>query len=199
MLQNAHLLFSGPIYFAYSIFVMSLCIFLICCGAFLLMSCSLFIRTISKYPVKIRIIGSNPTELYRLANFSLISSLTWFVGVSLVAMATVTAIGPFTITFLVIVTLIGFLTFLIPQWYVHKSIKRGKEDMLKGLGEKFEQEYNKIEKGRNNMMNILALCTLFEEIKKIDEWAFGKGEVSKLILYSLLPSLATFIAAFVKL
>lgn len=151
-------------------------------------------KKLANYPIRLNILepGRFP-KLEPIAKFSLKGAFAYFLGISA---ATVLTTGPslFFIVVESVLFVLGLILFFVPQYALHKSIKKSKTTMLGSVSQKFQEEYRK----EKDYLKILTFCTLFDEIEKLREWPFTVTILNQLIVSAFIP-VVTWILKILKL
>jgi hypothetical protein len=176
---------SFPPLAAFCILASCLFAFVSVVGGYLLCEFTSFVLSLSKYKVRLHVAETQRTpRLDVLARFSLRSSETWFVGLAMGTFLFYQGVTVMSSAIYVPFLLLGFLTFIIPQYSLHKGIQGAKEDILDDLAGKIRDEY---ESGGKDWTKLVALSLLFEEAQRIREWPFSTSTIRELLVSSLVP------------
>jgi hypothetical protein len=182
-------LLSSNLLFGYYIILMIFGVFELLSGGFLLTAMTLFVKELSKIPLNIGFNAERRPKITNLTKFSVLASMTWFFGVFLVGIVTITTLDIYTIAVSLFTILIGLSTFLVPQWYIYTAIKRAKTKKLEKVGEELTEAYDKFIVNEYPHERLLALLAAFEEIDKIKEIPFNFRQGMTVVGSSVLPLL----------
>jgi hypothetical protein len=182
-------LLSNDLLFIYYIVLMVFGIIELFSGGFLLISMTLFVKKISKISINLKFSPNRRPKITDLTQFSVAASVTWFVGVLLVGIVTVKSADMITVSFSLFTIIIGLSTFLIPQWYIYKAIKKAKDNKLRELGTELNTAYEKFLVDDYPNERFTALISIFDEINKIKENPFSFNQGVTVLGSSLLPVL----------
>jgi len=195
---STEIIFRNPLYWIYGIIFVSICIFLLFSGIYYIINGFKFINKISKLKLKINILEINRrNKLSKLGELILLGALSWFVGVSLITIVSFTYINIFIICFLTLTIILGLFALFVPQYVLHKSIVKGKKEILTEISKEFSNVYSLPIVNNQNQLKIQTLCILYSEVEKLKEWPFEKSMIIKILSTTAIPILTTLIKIYI--
>lgn len=162
----------------------------------------LLTNEIGKFPISEIYTASQ--KLKKLANFSLVCSVGWFVGVSLIIICLRDSlVNPIALYSTIFLTFVGLIIFFIPQISIHSVLEKKKNDILL----KIEKEYEEVLKvllskeRETNVKKLIAKIDALERIKSYTEnkktWIYDVPTILRLALSSALP-IVTFLISVIS-
>lgn len=134
-------------------------------------------------------------KLNSMGNLNYRIALTWFVGIALILSLFYKTPSLVFWVFLGILTLIGLLTFFVPQGFFHSTLKEKKRTMLEELGEKYEKMIKDLRiknetKEFAHLESLFHLDSVYRAIEKSPTWVFDFTLIVKVLSTSLIPLLS---------
>lgn len=171
---------------------------LIVTAAWALVGHMLLTMDVGRFPLKE--IYNASQRLISLASFSLIASVAWFVGVSLIIVLLENNLSNF-VALMVVITLsvIGILLFFVPQITIHSSLEKEKENLLLRIGEEYDNLLEELlGSSEDKLDTITSRIDKIEKIKdytaNIRTWIYDLPTLIRLVAASLLPLLTFFLS-----
>ncbi len=133
-----------------------------------------FVWRLSRIPIRLSVLRiRTKTNLNELARFSLLSSLTWNVGLAMMTPIFFSVLNPFIESVFAISLAIGISFFLLPQLQLHQAIAKAKSK----LGE--EIMTSTLDLKPRDYVKALSLTISSQHIEKINDWCFDVNTVLK--------------------
>lgn len=195
------LMFSTQASFLFCLATLALAGYFYGAGVYLLLRHLMFVRTLSKQPLDLDLMedrllhhgARKLKELKDVVKFSFDISVIWLIAVLILALA-VSPVGQLeniaTLAFLGASVIVGFVLFLVPQYYLHKSIVDGKIRLNERQNARFEAEQGPIGNQLTSEQRLLLL-NMHEHIDKLEAWPADIEFVLIDIAVSLIPIAVT--------
>jgi len=129
-------------------------------------------------------------ELKPLSIISLRASFSWFFGVAIVLIGVIRGLTPIIWIILCILTLIGLLGFLLPQYKVHKILLKRRDELAEKVSKKYEEFAYKMIKGDldlDKMKDLFFWNSVYQNIFTSKTWIFDLNILFQLISAALIP------------
>lgn len=179
---------------SYVAVLFSLCIYLIFISVYGIVSVWFLFSKIEHFTAKINLLQTKrKVNLEKTIRLLLLGTISYFVGVSLAMTILFAYTSAVILIFLAFVVASGLSFFLVPQIYLHRSIKRSKENLLAKIESEFSAKTTIPLSSECDVMEGLLLCTLFDRVDNISEWPMDFGTLFKLASSVLVPVAAALI------
>ena len=144
-----------------------------------------FVRQLSHLPVSLTVLRVRTrTKLNELARFSLLSSLTWNIGLALVTPIFIVVVNFVTASLFAIALGIGISFFAIPQFQLHRDIMEAKEKLYD------EVDAAALRLKSNDQVSVISLYLMSDHVEKVVEWPFDTNAVWQQLFSVAIPILA---------
>ncbi|HML02650.1 MAG TPA: hypothetical protein VK487_04670 [Candidatus Bathyarchaeia archaeon] len=179
---------SNPIATAYTALVGFLVLYLILASAYLMSEGILFLRRITKFPVKMKFLQvGKRVRFTKLNNFIILATLGWYVGASLTLTVRFLTSNLELLGFLFFVIAFGLFFFFAPEYFLHESIVASKEELLSQIEAEFSSKTKLPIPPGHNSAEALLLCTMFERASEVKEWAFETDHLIQMLTSTVIP------------
>jgi hypothetical protein len=177
----------------YSLVLFSFCSFL---GLFTVyvFACFLnFLRKVAKNDIKIEVLQrSRKVDLNKTENLIKKSTISWFIGVSIVMTLLLTFSNVFIAIVLTVLIVAGFCLFFIPQFFFHESICNSKKKLFKIIEEDFRKaKANPPISEECNLQRGILSCIEFEQVNKTGEYPIDTTFLALIFFSAIIPIATT--------
>ncbi len=153
-----------------------------------------FINRLSRIPLRLSILRvRTKTDLNNLGRFSLLSSLTWNVGLTMVTPIFFSVVNPFTLSVFVVALVIGVSFFVMPQFQLHGTIVEAKGKLSEEL------TATALALQSDEYVKAWSLTVFSDHIESIKDWSFDVTTVLKQVGSVAIPIVAYLIQLLPKL
>jgi uncharacterized membrane protein len=129
-------------------------------------------------------------ELHEMTSMTLKASIAWFGGVALVGLLLI-ALGnfdaAFTLAVLVSAVLVGLIFFILPQFFLHGTIARAKQEARTEVLQKCERKWGEIKPEEMSAEELSEIYVLLDQVEKLEEWPAHYGLMIEEIAISVVP------------
>ncbi len=151
-----------------------------------------FTRTVSGLPLHQFQLLSGEADLSDLASLSVVISTMWFVGVALATVVFSQNFDLFSLGIYAVAVVIGTFLFVVPQWFLHQAIVRGKERIVRQLRSSLPGRWHEQAEVRHDERT-MTLLTLIRQVDGVKDWPVDVKTTLSLVLGMIVPVAATFV------
>ena len=178
----------------YAAILFSIVMYLIFASVYLMFHGLVFLKKIANFPAKISLLQiKRRVKLVVVNNFILMTTIGWFVGVSLVMTILFVYASTIILGFMFFVISFGLFFFFLPQLIFRDSIKQTKENLLRRIESEFSLKARLPLSPDCNIMEALLLCSLFDQVEKMSEWTYETSTLFKLFSSVIIPVVTAFV------
>lgn len=155
-------------------------------GIYIIIEHTRFLHSLSqKHLIAFRVI-TGESEIKELAEFSLMNSVNWFVALAIVSPIFFTNINRASISGYIAATLIGFVAFILPQFYLHDIMVRAKSTLVRELRDTLPSGVQETQ-ALTSDVRAMSILTLIRTTDQMPDWPIDIRVVMTEVLGVLLP------------
>lgn len=178
----------NTIFAAYTLVFFSICLYFLFASAYLIFIALNFLRKVTKLPMRLSVLQiRRRVNLEKTTDAILLGTFGWFVGVSLVMTVLFAYSSTVIIAFLVLVVTIGLAFFFIPEILIHGSICKAKRRLHRKIQKEFKSKAKLPLSAECDTHQALLLCTLFDQVDKVEEWIVRTSTLIQLFGSTVIP------------
>ncbi len=122
------------------------------------------------------------------------TSFSWFIGVAIIMVAGFRGLSPLVWVYLSLFTFVGISVFLLPQYFIHQSLKDRRNKLIDSVGKEYEKfmkdlkgNWSKNYKDISTFKDIFFLNGIYSDIITSKTWVFDYATIVKFIASALIP------------
>lgn len=195
-------IYENPVILIYFVILAAIVGYIYSVGMYLTLRHVLFVKNIAhgrsadvrmfrlKKPEEVELIEKRLKDFYHLARYSSLISIAWFGGTTfsiLIVTELLKVISLYTSSFLALSIIVGVFIFVLPEKYVHESLKKTKLNLQSEVKEFLKDRWKPDDWPHKYLPEIFETYLILSYIDHLPEWSTNYVLISEEVLGILFP------------